>query len=163
MRNTYEHQRVRRLREGLWSGCKTFKGPQISEKWLKWTFFFQISPTMHLTWPPGWVAWLVGLVWTCRRRIFLNFYSICLIRRIMNSREVFLSVWFHICQLWQARTVAICFISTCTCECKAKKIGESITLWENERRRGWGRRGKWCGRPELGEKPSCNLAELGEA
>ena len=26
MRNTYEHQRVRRLRQGLWSGCKTFKG-----------------------------------------------------------------------------------------------------------------------------------------
>ena len=57
-------------------------------------------------------------MWTCRRRIFLNFYSICLTGRIMNSREVFLSVWFHICQLWQARIVAICFISTR--ECKAK-------------------------------------------
>ena len=32
MRNTCEHQRVRRLRlKALWSGCKTFKGPQIRE------------------------------------------------------------------------------------------------------------------------------------
>ena len=48
MRNTYEHQRVRRLPWPLWSGCETLNGPQISEKWLKWTFFWQISSPMHL-------------------------------------------------------------------------------------------------------------------
>ena len=48
MRNTYEHQRVRRLPWPLWSGCETLNWPQISEKWLKWTFFWQISSPMHL-------------------------------------------------------------------------------------------------------------------
>ena len=48
IRNTYEHQRVRRLPWPLWSGCETLNGPQISEKWLKWTFFLQISSPMHL-------------------------------------------------------------------------------------------------------------------